>query len=148
MIPVEELTDQHCHAEYREIRHVPASLKRSLNARGLSGVLKAIPAQFTLNTGHVMHFYDKGLYLSKRFDALRAELIKRGYNIPEGVVFDSENIYTTHKCLNNDYVPDEKAYKIIRQRIEEKINMKRGWYRYYGQPLVVNTLGELNATNN
>jgi len=123
------------YAKYREIRHVPASLKRSLKARGLQGVLKAIPKQFTLNTGHVLFFMDKGAYLSKRFDELRSELIKRGYNIPDDVVFDSEGIFEQHKCLQQDYLPDDKAYAIIRQRIAEKLAMKPSWYKYFGKPL-------------
>jgi len=123
------------YAEYREIRHVPASLKRSLKSRGLQGVLKAIPKEFTLNTGHVMFFYNRGAYLSKRFDELRSELIKRGYNIPDDVVFDSEGIFEQHPCLQQDYLPDDKAYAIIRQRIAEKLAMKPSWYKYYGVSL-------------
>jgi deoxyribonuclease (pyrimidine dimer) len=97
-VPVEELTDQHLYSEYREIRHVPAALARSLKSRGLQGVLKAIPRQFTLNTGHVMFWYDKAVFLQKRFDALRAELHKRNYNIPDNVVLDKGNIFADYCC--------------------------------------------------
>jgi len=78
---------------------------------------------------------DKGYYLSKRFDELRSELIKRGYNIPDDVVFDSERIFEQHKCLQQDYLPDDKAYAIIRQRIAEKLALKPSWYKYYGKSL-------------
>ena len=100
--------------------------------RGLNGLLKAIPCKFTLNTGHVMFFMDKGKYLQNRFLQLQSELIARGYQIPQEVVFDAEGIFDKHQVLNNDYVPDEQAYAIIRERIAQKIAMKPDWYRYSG----------------
>ena len=136
-----ELMDAHLFAEYREIRHVPAALKRILASKtsgGISNVLKKIPKDFTLNTGHVCFFFNKGAYLRKRFEALREELLKRGYNIPKDVAFDAEEVYVTHKLLNNDYEPDAKAYAIIRQRIAEKIAMKPSFYKYYGKPIKEN----------
>ena len=67
IIPVSELTDQHLIAEYREITMIPAALTRTLNSK--SGFIKKkIPDRFTLNTGHVYFFYDKGLYLYNRYD--------------------------------------------------------------------------------
>ena len=86
----------------------------------------------------VCFFFNKGSYLRKRFEALREELLKRGYNIPKDVAFDAEGVYATHKLLNNDYEPDEKAYAIIRQRIAEKIAMKPSFYKYYGKPVKEN----------
>lgn len=130
-----ELTDQHLFAEFREIKMVPSSLNRSLISRGVEGVLSRIPTEFTLNTGHVTFFYDKGLYLSKRFEDLKEELRKRRYNFDELTPFDQDSIYQTDNRLFKDYEPDEKALAIIRQRIEERINQKRHWYRYYGKPL-------------
>ena len=66
IIAVSELTDQHLIAEYREITMVPAALKRTLNSK--AGFSKnKIPDKFTLNRGHVYFFYDKGLYLDKRY---------------------------------------------------------------------------------
>lgn len=60
LVPPSELTDQHLFAEFREIKMVPKALARSLKGRRPRGVLEAIPKEFTLNTGHVMFFYDKG----------------------------------------------------------------------------------------
>jgi deoxyribonuclease (pyrimidine dimer) len=127
--------DAHLYAEYREIRHVPAALARSLKSRGIQGVLKAIPKQFTLNTGHVMFWYDKSVFLHKRFNALRAELLKRNYNIPDDVVLDKDNIFGQYAALQNDYVPTEAALATSRQRIAEKVALKPSWYRFYGRPL-------------
>ena len=59
-----ELTDQHLIAEYREIFMVGSSLQRSIKSKNWNP--KDIPIKFTLNTGHVKFFYDKGKYLFKR----------------------------------------------------------------------------------
>ena len=69
-IPVEQLLDQHLFAEYREITRV-ASLQRSLPDYG----------KYTMGTGHVKFFYNKGLYLADRCNALLLELAKRGFNV-------------------------------------------------------------------
>ena len=70
LVPPQELMDQHLFAEFREIKMVPKSLARSIAARGVQGVLKRIPPRFTLNTGHVSFFYDKGAYLVERYALL------------------------------------------------------------------------------
>ena len=80
LVPPEELMDQHLFAEFREIKMVPKSLARSIAARGVQGVQKRIPTAFTLNTGHVSFFYDKGAYLVGRYALLRQELERRGIN--------------------------------------------------------------------
>ena len=75
LVPPGELTDQHLFAEFRELKMIPKSLARSLRARGLEGVVRMVPAKFTLGTGHVSFFYDKGAYLAARYELLIAELI-------------------------------------------------------------------------
>jgi len=130
VLPVEELTDQHLMAEYRELPMVMGSLRRSLVAK--NGLPKG-GKFYTLNAGHVKFFYDKGKFLHRRYLMLIAELTKRKYNLdPERKacfqVFIDNGLY-------NDWVPDDNAYVINRQRINERIAMKREWYRYYGVPL-------------
>ena len=67
-----ELTDQHLIAEYREIFMVGSALQRSLKSKSWNP--NAIPKRYKLNTGHVKFFYDKGEYLSKRYDQLVDEM--------------------------------------------------------------------------
>ena len=126
IIEPSELTDQHLIAEYREITMVPAALNRTLNSKkGLD--YKKIASTYTLNTGHVYFFYDKGLYLSKRYNALIDEMKKRGFSpdidrkFPIDI-FKNNNLY-------NDWNPRPHEYIIIRKRIEERIKMKPQWYR-------------------
>lgn len=130
LVPVEELTDQHLFAEFREIKMVPQSLKRSLNARGHDAVLKSIPENFTLNKNHVTFFYDKGLYLIKRYDQLKEELQKRNYKIDYDAPMDREFIYlNAGKSFIKDYKPTLEALELVRERIAQRISLKPHWYR-------------------
>ena len=73
IVPVKELMDQHLIAEYREITMVPGSLNRTLTSKkGLD--YKKIADEFTLNSGHVYFFYDKGKYLHDRYDLIINEI--------------------------------------------------------------------------
>ena len=126
IIPVSELHDQHLIAEYREITMVPAALKRTLNSK--VGLLREkISKHFTLNSGHVYCFYDKGLYLDKRYTEIVNEMKSRGFN-PDSTrvfpiqIFKDNNLY-------NDWTPMIEEQKLIRQRIQERINSKPDWYR-------------------
>lgn len=122
-----ELTDQHLIAEYREIRLLCSNLTRTLNSkRGFQQ--SKVPERFTLNSGHVYFFYDKGLYLHRRYDALRQEMINRG--------FDPQHQFPIEKWpdfLYNDWEPTEEDKDIVRERIRERISQRPGWYRYYGK---------------
>ena len=119
-----ELTDQHLIAEYREIFMVGSSLQRSLKSKNWNPT--DIPIKFTLNTGHVKFFYDKGKYLSKRYDKLREEMKARGMTPDVTRIFKREQ---WPEELWNDWTPNLEDYKLIRHRIEERIKMKPNWYR-------------------
>lgn len=140
LVPPSELADQHLFAEFREIKMVPKALSRSLKARGLAGVRKAVPAKFTLNTGHVMFFYDKGLYLRKRYYQLQLELVKRNIDFNALSPLDPDHVWQHNSSLYQDYVPTPEALEVIRQRIAEKIAMKPQWYRWSNKvaPCVAN----------
>jgi len=126
IIPVSELKDQHLIAEYREITMVPAALKRTLRSKvGLRR--EKISKRYTLNTGHVYFFYDKGLYLNKRYDEIIEEMKLRGFNPDPNRKFP-KHIFP--KYLYNDWMPTLEEQKVIRKRILEKIDMKPNWYRH------------------
>jgi deoxyribonuclease (pyrimidine dimer) len=125
IIPPSELYDQHLVAEYREIVMVASSLSRSLASKvGFNP--RKIPKQFTLNKGHVYFFYDKGLYLEKRYRELTDEMRLRGMNP------DPDRVFPAHlypRFLYNDWVPSEIEQNIIRERINLRLGQKPGWYR-------------------
>ena len=127
LVPVEELSDQHLMAEYRELPMVPAALNRSLKSRSPQQILASIPEQFTLNTGHVTFFYDKLNYLEKRYAMLVNELLKRGFNLN----MDRDNrLKGFPHVFYNDYTPDQQALDLVRERISLRIAEKPEWYRF------------------
>ena len=131
IIPVEDLTDQHLMAEYREIFMIGPALQRSLKSESWNS--NKIPKKFTLGKGHVMFFYDKGKYLFKRYDEIREELKKRGYKLDQYRHFKTYQFPTEYF---NDWDPSEEDQSIVLKRIEERIQQKPEWYRHYGISIV------------
>jgi len=127
IVPLQELADQHLVAEYREMFMVGSALQRTLASKNRDKSLSSIPEKFTLNTGHVKFFYNKGEYLHKRYDAIVEEMKRRGMNPDPERKFKREQWPDE---LYNDWDPDEQELAIVRQRIQERIEAKPDWYRW------------------
>ena len=151
LVPVEELSDQHLFAEFRAIKMIPKSLRRSLAAawqkefdkddsnasrekrreRAIEAVMQKIPKEYCLGKGHVSFFYNKGAYLRLRYSEIRAELTKRGINFDRTSMLDPDGIFNQlPDCYDVHYTPTPEALALIRARIAEKIAMKPNWYRW------------------
>ena len=127
IVPTRELADQHLVAEYRELFMVGSALARTLKSPNKDKSLSSIPEKFTLNTGHVKFFYNKGKYLHKRYDELVEEMKRRGMNP------DPERVFKRDQWpdeLYQDWQPDDQELAIVRQRIQERIDAKPDWYRW------------------
>lgn len=127
IVPTKELADQHLVAEYRELFMVGSALARTLKSPNRDKSLSSIPEKFTLNTGHVKFFYNKGRYLHKRYDELVEEMKRRGMNP------DPERVFKRDQWpdeLYQDWEPDDQELAIVRQRIQERIDAKPDWYRW------------------
>ena len=111
-----ELSREHLIAEYREITRLPGNLYNSLNRKSKPFHMSEIPREYVLGKGHVKFFYDKMLFLQKRFEALVQEMLSRGYkpSYTDSSIFKVEDLYY------NDYVPTEEAIELNRQRIKER----------------------------
>ncbi len=120
------LTDQHLIAEYRELFMVGSALQRSLKSPNWEKNKKTWPKEFTLNSGHVKFFYNKGKYLHKRYKQLVKEMKDRGMKPYPDRKFKREQWPNN---LYKDWEPTMKDEMIIRERLEEKIKMKPDWYR-------------------
>lgn len=119
LIPVKDLTDQHLLAEHRELKRIPNVIK------SWKYILKNIPKDFTLWTGHVKFFYDKLLFLKLRYIELHQECINRWFNIVNYI----ESFQWLPKELMNNYTPTQEAIQISNERIDEKIKMKPFFYK-------------------
>lgn len=119
------LTRLHLIAEFREIIMVPAALRRSLRTKTQDEIIKTIPRQFTLNTGHVKFFYNKLGFLQKRFIRLADEMVRRGYTPDRSRIeaFDGfdEIWYRDWEATNEDN-------QIINTRIALRISEKPHLY--------------------
>ena len=132
LVPPEELSDQHLVAEYREIFMIGSSLQRSLRSPNWEKTKKSIPKQFTLNKGHVKFFYDKGKYLSERYDELIKEMKKRQMSPNPLRTFKKEQ---WPDDLFNTWRPNDYDLKVVRKRIEMKIKLKPDWYKWNGKKI-------------
>jgi deoxyribonuclease (pyrimidine dimer) len=143
LIPVEELMDQHLVAEYRELPMIGSALERSLASPNWNKNKLTWPEKFTLNAGHVKFFYDKGLYLKKRYDQLVAEMKARGMNPNPDRLFKS---WQFPSYLYEDWEPSQADMDLVRERIALRISTKPSWYRktphvgqltYYQKPSII-----------
>lgn len=109
--PVKQLTGKHLMAEHREIKRIPNTIKSG------KAVIKNIPNQFTLGTGHVKFFYDKLLYLKNRYEELYSEAISRGYK----PTYYGDCWNDLPNNLMNDWVPTKEAKQLIEERIKDRL---------------------------
>ncbi|ABX09126.1 pyrimidine dimer DNA glycosylase/endonuclease V [Prochlorococcus marinus] len=122
-----ELSDQHLIAEYREIFMIGSALQRSMKSPNWNITKESLPKNFTLNTGHVRFFYNKGKYLYKRYLDIIEEMKRRGMNPNPRRLFNKEQWPDE---LYNDWTPNEIDIQVVKERIKEKINQKPHWYRW------------------
>eukprot|EP00033_Pygsuia_biforma_P001746 GCRY01001954.1.p1 GENE.GCRY01001954.1~~GCRY01001954.1.p1 ORF type:complete len:266 (+),score=43.77 GCRY01001954.1:129-926(+) len=129
VLPVEVLADQHLVAEWNELRMLAPTFRRSFHSKKGIDVSK-IGAEYTLNTGHGYFFYDKFLYVAKRFQQIHDEMKKRGYE-PKNKLLDFSGVPVQ---FFNDYIPDIKAQMVNFERIQIRVNKKPDWYNFRKEP--------------
>ena len=132
VVPVDELTNQHLMAEWREIPHVPKALARTIKSKAGFNP-KKVASEYLLNTGHVYFFYDKLRFLEKRLRQIQCELLERGYNIDGQRIVKFDGF---HPKFYNDYDPSPEARKINRARIYERLWTKPHLYKYWNTPFL------------
>jgi len=123
-IPPEELCDKHLLAELREIKRIPNNLKKG------KYIMKDLPIHFTLGKGHEKFFIDKIMYLHKRYEALYVESKVRNFN----TTYFGDAFIGVPTKFYNDYVPSDRDIKIIKERINERLQNIRN-LRYKGKPV-------------
>ncbi len=127
IIEPKELSDQHLVAEYREIFMIGSALQRSLKSPKWNETKETLPEDFTLNAGHIKFFFNKGEYLHNRYLELIEEMKMRGMKPDPDRKFKREQ---WPDDLYKNWKPNDKDFKIIKKRIQERIDLKPEWYRY------------------
>jgi deoxyribonuclease (pyrimidine dimer) len=125
LVHVKDLADQHLFAEWREIKMIPAKLRKN-------PAFVSIPVQYTMSTGHVRFFYNKLRWLHTRYNNLDEELRNRNYNISNT---DSYKIFLegfSKLYTSDNWEPSIGEIKINVDRISERLHQRPNWYRYYG----------------
>lgn len=119
-IQPEVLCDQHLLAEYREmLRLISHSFKHKSDPK------TKIPSTFTLGTGHVMFFLNKGKFLLTRHKQICDELAKRGYQTTLS--------YSNHAdTYHNEYSTTMPEFNTLVERITLRMPPLP---KYYKQPV-------------
>lgn len=130
LIPVSELADQHLLAEHREIKRIPNVIKN------WKANFDNIPEKFCLWKWHVKFFYNKVNFLMARYLDLYDECKKRWFDVEyywtafSPVSFFLDEKYTT------SYIPSHEDIFLSQTRINEKLNEKPLFYKYYWKPYI------------
>lgn len=121
------LTKRHLVAEYKELTQI---LYPMIRAAKKGTQYCDIPPQFCLNGGHVKFFYNKGVYLEKRFKSLYEECLRRGINAGDDLFREriSRIRESFPKEWKSDYVPQDVDYAVVVSRIWQRINEKPDLY--------------------
>jgi hypothetical protein len=137
-IPPKVLTDQHLLAEHREIKRLPAVFAKNRKPTG-------IPNEFTLGTGHVKFFLDKGKYTLKRYKLLYAECIKRGFEITD--YSQNWEVYKHYPKYNKEYKETHHAIELLVGRISERLSGSKQKPRYYKKEIkLADALKQLDSS--
>lgn len=98
-------------SEHREMTRIPNAVKS-----GRANLQQKMPDRFKLGEGHVIFFYKRLGFLSRRYDAVLAECRRRGYDVTDktGAFRD-----LPAECMG-DYEPDERDREITLGRLAEK----------------------------
>ncbi len=118
-VPVEELTNRHLLAEYREIPRIYRLVQKAID-RGESPGTK-VPDHYTMGTGHVRFFYNKLEYVLHRQIELRDEMLKRGMKPVTYANPESVNHGIDHPGFWNDWKPSPTDQNINRRRIAARL---------------------------
>lgn len=118
VVPVQELSQKHLCAEYRELPRVFAlAHKASISPKPWTDKQ---PSSYCLGTGHVLFWYDKLQWLSDRHKELTQEMLNRGYKPSYTGCLKAEWEGKIGKAYWKGYVVTEEALMVNRARILER----------------------------
>lgn len=120
-IKPEQLIDEMLLAEHREIKRM-CSYFIEVNRKHVQPI---IPEQFTLGSGHMKFFLDKGKYTEERYLELKDECERRGFTVTD--FSQNWNVYL-NTGYYNCYSPREEDIILIHDRIN--VRLCQMWSRF------------------
>jgi deoxyribonuclease (pyrimidine dimer) len=125
-----DLADQHLFAEWRELKMIPAKVRKNLDN---SVPMDNLPDRYTMSTGHVRFFYNKMDWLYRRHKKLTAELVSRKFALSDydpflGFIYD-----IPRELRDSEWYPTKEDIQLNINRISERLHQRPTWYRYYGE---------------
>lgn len=130
--PVEELSDSHLISNYKELPRAFGYIRRRLS-KNLPLVDKSTPTHYTMGEGHVKFFYNKFLWLKRRYREIHKEMIARGFRPSFEENYDIQDIMDlTWGTIesNGRWEPNERDMEISRARIKERVSEKPNQHRW------------------
>lgn len=122
VVSVEELSDQHLIAEYRELPRI------FFNDRIYIG---DAPEEYKLGKGHVKWAILHANYCLTRYAFICNEMKYRGFTVkyPYKALkeYAEDNQITWY---SKSYLPTVKDIEINRERLKEKVHLKPDWYKW------------------
>ncbi len=125
-----DLADQHLFAEWRELKMIPAKVRKNLSN---AVPMNDLPNAYTLSTGHVRFFYDKLGWLYIRHQSLTRELQNRNFKISPFNAYEAFLHEMPDDLIGNNWFPTTDDLKVNVTRIIERLNQRPQWYRHYGE---------------
>ncbi|MFV0626898.1 MAG: pyrimidine dimer DNA glycosylase/endonuclease V [Alphaproteobacteria bacterium] len=124
LVPVEEISDQHLMAEYRELPRIVNGV--------IDGKLKIenIPTEFCLGKGHVKFFVNKIHYLVNRYHEIYQELKFRSYNLTLTANALQKKVFESDYDFEVEYIFTKKDIEVSKKRLIEKVSQKPEWYKW------------------
>lgn len=125
LIPVEELSDQHLLAEYREL---PRVIKQKID-------ISNAPERYCLGKGHMKWAKKHTMFILYRYGEICDEMKYRGFKF--NYECSDLSYYAMQHCGNeiyNMYSVNNEDIKLSLDRIIEKIKQKPTWYRWTSRP--------------
>jgi deoxyribonuclease (pyrimidine dimer) len=148
VIPGNLLLDQHLQAEVNEIPRVAPLAKKYWIRNWNKTNRDPLPPNYTLGEGHVMFFYDKGLYIRTRSLDLDELIDKRGlpFRPSYSRLFEDYLDITSNKgeiqSVDNKWTPTKEAIRINVERILYRISLRPFFYKMNGVNLNEETYEE------
>ena len=122
VVPVEELSDQHLIAEYREL---PRCIKQDFN-------LQDAPKDYILGTGHIKWAASHTRYLLKRYHFICSEMEHRNFKVnfkPADLI--AMAVYRGKPTASDtDYIPNKKDLNLNRKRLVIRYLANPNFYKW------------------